>query len=127
MEEMPGSYDWTEGDLAVEKLKGLRFAILAPVSLFAPCDQSKCHSQAKGAQGSRTGSHAARTRAFQIIMKRPNRRAVAGTVPADRFSLQGRFRTGSAYHWVRILSAGFPCGVYPVLLISRDSGCHVHQ
>ena len=48
----PGSYDWREPDLAVEKLQEQRLAILATVWPFATWDQAACHTgrlQARGA------------------------------------------------------------------------------
>ena len=51
VERTPGLYDWTEPDLAVEKLQGQRSAIVATVWPFAPWDQARCHAGRPRARG----------------------------------------------------------------------------
>ncbi len=43
IERTPGTYDWRESDLVVEKLQGERLAVLATVWPFASWDQRACH------------------------------------------------------------------------------------
>jgi len=51
IEGTPGTYDWREPDLTVEKLQGQRQAVLATVWPFASWDQRACHSSEPRARG----------------------------------------------------------------------------
>ena len=51
VERMAGHYDWRETDSTVEKLQGMRLAILATIWPFAHWDQMACHANQPRAEG----------------------------------------------------------------------------